>query len=246
LTATAYDGLGEIEPGVDLAALIVSVGPPPLDDDVIVIAHKAVSKAEGAVRALADVTPGPRAFELAAQHGKDPRLVQVILEQSRRVVRASDGVLICETRHGFICANAGIDASNVPGEDVVVVLPADPDRSARALRRRFRELTGAAPAVLITDSFGRAWRIGQCDVAIGCAGIRPAEDWRGLTDANGRVLRATMIAVADELAAAADLTRRKDSGCPAVLIRGTGHLVTDDDGPGAVALIREAEHDLFR
>jgi coenzyme F420-0:L-glutamate ligase/coenzyme F420-1:gamma-L-glutamate ligase len=246
VTATPIEGLGEIEPGADLAALIVATGPPLRDGDVIVIAHKSVSKAEGAVRELADVRPEPRALHLAEQQHKEPRLVQVILDQSRSIVRAADGVLICETRHGFICANAGVDASNVPGDDTVVVLPPDPDRSARQLRRRFRELTGVGPAVVITDSFGRAWRVGQCDVAIGCAGLLPAEDWRGRPDANGRELRATLIAVADELAAAADLARRKDGSCPVVLIRGTAHLVSDTDGPGAVALIRDAERDLFR
>jgi coenzyme F420-0:L-glutamate ligase/coenzyme F420-1:gamma-L-glutamate ligase len=246
LTASPIEGLGEISPGADLAELIANAAPALRDGDVVVIAHKAVSKSEGAVRSLGDVQPGPRALELAAEHAKDARLVQVILDQSRSIVRARRGVLICETLHGFVCANAGVDASNVPGHDLVVVLPADPDDSARALRRRFRELTGVAPAVLITDSFGRAWRVGQCDVAIGCAGLIPAEDWRGRSDANGRELRATLIAVADELAAAADLARRKDGGCPAVLIRGAGHLVRAEDGPGALALIRGAEHDLFR
>jgi coenzyme F420-0:L-glutamate ligase/coenzyme F420-1:gamma-L-glutamate ligase len=246
LTASPIEGLGEISPGADLAELIASAAPALRDGDVLVIAHKAVSKSEGAVRSLADVRPGQRALELAAEHGKDARLVQVILDQSRSIVRAWGGVLICETLHGFICANAGVDASNVPGHELVVVLPANPDDSARTLRHRFGELTGVAPAVLITDSFGRAWRVGQCDVAIGCAGLIPAEDWRGRPDATGRELRATLIAVADELAAAADLARRKDGGCPAVLIRGAGHLVCTEDGPGAVALIRGPEHDLFR
>ena len=152
--------------------------------------------------------------------------MQVVLDESRSIVRHSGGVIICETRHGFICANAGVDASNVPGDDTVVLLPANPDASARALRARLRALTGRAPAVVITDSFGRAWRIGQCDVAIGCAGVEPVEDWRGRTDANGRVLRATLIAVADELAATADLARRKDGSQPAVVVRGAGRHVT--------------------
>jgi coenzyme F420-0:L-glutamate ligase/coenzyme F420-1:gamma-L-glutamate ligase len=246
ITATPIRGLAEIEAGADLAEAIVSTGIDVDSADVLVIAHKVVSKAEGAVRSLADVQVGARAHALAAAQGRDPRHVQVVLEESRSIVRATGGVLICETKHGFICANAGVDASNVPGEDTVVLLPADPDASARAIRARVRELTGASPAVVITDSFGRAWRVGQCDVAIGCAGLNPVDDWRGRPDAGGRVLRATLIAVADELAAAADLARRKDASQPAVLVRGAGHLVSRDDGPGAVALIRAASQDLFR
>jgi coenzyme F420-0:L-glutamate ligase/coenzyme F420-1:gamma-L-glutamate ligase len=252
ITAIPLSGIGEIRRGDDLGAVIVDALGSTLGDeqvgsgDVVVVAHKAVSKAEGAVRRLADVVPGERAIELAAATGKDPRHVQVVLDQSRQIVRAQSSVIICETHHGFICANAGVDASNVPGEEEVITLPRDPDASARALRRRVQELTGAAPGVVITDSFGRAWRVGQCDVAIGCAGIAPVEDWRGRADSNGRTLRATMIAVADQLAATADLARRKDGAQPAVLIRGADRHVVADDGPGAAALIRSAEHDLFR
>jgi coenzyme F420-0:L-glutamate ligase/coenzyme F420-1:gamma-L-glutamate ligase len=243
----AVDGLPEITEGFDLGAAIaerveIAAG------DVLVVAHKAVSKAEGRVVSLAAVVPGERALALAAEHGKDPRHVQVVLDESRSVLRASRGVLICETRHGFVCANAGVDASNVPElQDAVVTLPLDPDGSARALRGRLRELTGVAPAVLITDSFGRAWRHGQVDVAIGCAGLDPLEDWRGRRDAGGRELRATWIAIADGLAAAADLARAKDSGRPVVLVRGFKRLVRrDDDGPGAAVLIRPESEDLFR
>jgi coenzyme F420-0:L-glutamate ligase/coenzyme F420-1:gamma-L-glutamate ligase len=247
LNAIAVDGLPEIAAGDDLAALIVDRLPAPLaDGDVIVIAHKVVSKAEGCIRALRDVRPGERARELAVQLDKDPRQVQVILDSTREVLRASHGVLICVTHHGFVCANAGVDASNVPGDDLVVTLPLDPDRSARSIRARLRELTGTAPAIVITDSFGRAWRHGQCDVTIGCAGIAPLEDWRGRTDAAGRELKATWIAVADELAAAADLARSKDGSQPVVLIRGAERHVTADDGPGARALIRPETEDLFR
>ncbi len=246
IIALPVPGLGEIEPGADLAGLIAGGGVAIEDGDVIVIAHKAVSKSEGALRSLREIVPGERAVGLAREQDKDPRLVQVVLDESRSIVRHAAGVIICETRHGFICANAGVDASNVPGDDTVVLLPADPDASARSLRARFRALTGRAPAVVITDSFGRAWRIGQCDVAIGCAGIDPVEDWRGRTDANGRVLSATLIAVADELAATADLARRKDGSQPAVVVRGAGRHVTAGDGPGAAALIRAAQQDLFR
>lgn len=251
LTLTALEPLPEITPGCDLAALIASAaqqqrGPRVEDGDVVVVAHKVVSKAEGRLRRLADVQPGERAQSLAREHDKDPRHMQVVLDESRSVVRAARGVLICETSHGFICANAGVDASNVPGPETVVLLPADPDASARALRRRLGELTGCAPGILITDSFGRAWRHGQCDIAIGCAGIAPLQDWRGRTDAHGRELRATWIATIDELAAAADLVRSKDGGQPAILIRGAQRYVTPEDGPGARALIRPAEQDLFR
>jgi coenzyme F420-0:L-glutamate ligase/coenzyme F420-1:gamma-L-glutamate ligase len=155
-------------------------------------------------------------------------------------------VLICRTRHGLVCANAGVDASNAGGDERLVLLPADPDASARALRARLRELTGEAPAVLITDSFGRAWRHGQCDVAIGSAGLAPLQDWRGGRDADGLELRATWIAVADEAAAAADLARAKDSREPAVRLRGLARHVTAADGPGAAALRRPPAEDLFR
>jgi coenzyme F420-0:L-glutamate ligase/coenzyme F420-1:gamma-L-glutamate ligase len=258
ITAWALDGLPEVDPGFDLAAAIVERSAAGLDaggvegplrsSDVVVIAHKAVSKAEGRVVCLADVAPGDEARRLAGEVDKDPRQVQVILDESRAVIRAAPGVLITETRHGFICANAGVDASNVPGQETLVLLPLDPDASARAIRARIGELSGVAPAVLITDSFGRAWRIGQADVCVGCAGLAPVEDWRGEADAHGRELRATVIAVADELAGAADLARRKDASQPVVIVRGAGRHVAGAglDGPGAQALIRAAEHDLFR
>ena len=247
LSASALEGLPEIAPGDDLAALIATALPePPQAGDVLVVAHKAVSKAEGRVRSLDDVNPTERALELAREGDTDPRHVQVVLDETRAVLRAERGVLICETHGGFVCANAGVDASNVPGADQVVLLPADPDASARALRARLRELLGVSPGVLITDSFGRAWRHGQVDVAIGCAGIAPLEDWRGRGDAYGRELRATWIAVADELAAAADLARSKDAMQPVVLVSGCERHVAADDGPGARALIRPKQEDLFR
>jgi coenzyme F420-0:L-glutamate ligase/coenzyme F420-1:gamma-L-glutamate ligase len=252
ISAFPVPGLPEIAPGDDLAELIVpalrSAGRPQgLDDgDVVVIAHKVVSKAEGRVRRLKDVRPGPEAIALAREQDKDPRLVQVVLEESRAVIRASRGVIITVTHHGFVCANAGVDASNVPGEDTVLTLPRDPDASARSLRARLRELTGAHPAVVITDSFGRAWRVGQCDVAIGCAGLAPAEDWRGRPDYAGREMHATLIAVADQLAAVADLSRAKDARQPVVVVAGAERHITTEDGPGASALIRAESDDLFR
>ncbi len=247
LRINALRALPEVKRGDDLAQLLADALPERPDDvDVLVIAHKVVSKAEGRTRSLADVEPGARAAELAHDLGKDPRHVQVVLDESRTILRAERGVLICVTHHGFVCANAGVDASNVSGEDELVLLPRDPDASARALRARIQALTGARPAVLITDSFGRAWRHGQTDVAIGCAGLQPLEDWRGRGDATGRELRATWIAVADELAGVADLARRKDSSEPAVLVRGAGRHVTTEDGPGAAALLRPESEDLFR
>jgi len=253
ISVTAIEGLPEVAPCDDLASLVamaVTDARDPLtqikDTDVLVIAHKLVSKAEGRIRRLADVRPSTRATELAEQLGKDPRHVQVILDESREVRRASHGVLICVTHHGFVCANAGVDASNVPSEGTVVMLPRDPDASARNLRARINTLTDANPAILITDSFGRAWRHGQVDVAIGCAGLIPLEDWRGRTDAFGRELRATWIAVADELAAAADLARTKDGALPVVLVRGADRHVSADDGPGAAAILRPESQDLFR
>jgi coenzyme F420-0:L-glutamate ligase / coenzyme F420-1:gamma-L-glutamate ligase len=246
-SAQPLPGLPEVRAGDDLGSLLVGAAPDALrDGDVLVVAHKVVSKVEGRVRALATVQPGPLARRLAAEHDKDPRHVQVVLDESAQLLRARRGVLITVTHHGFVCANAGVDASNAPEEGTLVLLPRDPDASARGLRARVRELTGAAPAVLVTDSFGRAWRHGQADVAIGCAGLHPLEDWRGRADAAGRELRATWIALADEVAAAADLVRAKDSREPAVIVRGLERHITVEDGPGAAALRRPAAEDLFR
>jgi len=247
ISVTALAPLPEVRPGDDLAALVLAASDGLRDGDVLVLAHKAVSKSEGRLRRLPDVEPGERAVALAAEHDKDPRAVQVVLDESEAVIRAQRGVLICRTRHGFVCANAGVDASNAPDDETLVLLPADPDRSARALRAALRERAGVAPAVVIADSFGRAWRHGQCDVAIGCAGLRPLEDWRGRADARGRELRATWIAIADEAAAAADLARTKDSRQPAVVVRGLErYVIADDDGPGAAAVVRPPDEDLFR
>ena len=215
--------------------------------DVLVVAHKVVSKAEGRVRRLGDVEPGERATALAAEHRKDPRLMQVVLDESAEILRAVNGTLICVTRHGFVCANAGVDQSNASGKrDEVVLLPENPDRSAAALRAGIDAVLGVRPAVVIADSFGRAWRLGQTDVAIGAAGLTPLDQWIGRSDAFGRRLHATSIAVAYTIAAAADLARSKDSLEPAVLARGLERFVTSDDGPGAAALRRPPEQDLFR
>jgi len=248
ISASALAGIPEVRPGDDLAAVIIAaLGTRTLsDDDVLVVAHKIVSKSEGQMVDLRDVTPGEHALRLAAEHGKDPRLVQVVLDHSTEIVRSRPGVLISLTHHGFVCANAGVDASNVPGEETVVTLPRDPDASARRLRAAIEARAGARPAVLITDSFGRARRHGQCDVAIGAPGVKLLEDWRGRHDANGRELHATWIAVADELSAAADLARAKDGRQPVVVVSGAGRHVSAEDGPGVVALLRPRAEDLFR
>ena len=237
-------GLPELGEGDRLGSLIAESAAP-ASDEVIVVSQKAVSKVEGRVRALADVEPGEHALKLAAELDKDPALVELILAESVRVVRAERGVLITETREGWVCANAGIDSSNL-AHGQVTLLPVDGDASARRIRAEIAAASGPSPALVIADSFGRAWRVGQADIAIGCAGLEPLADWRGRHDRDGRELSATVIAVADELAGAADLVRDKDSGIPGAVISGAGHLVTTDDGPGAAPLRRAAADDLFR
>jgi coenzyme F420-0:L-glutamate ligase / coenzyme F420-1:gamma-L-glutamate ligase len=231
-----------VRAGDNLAALVTAAAPDLRDGDVLVIAQKVVSKAEGRLRALAEVVPGAEACALAEDFDKDPRLVQIVLDESVEVIRADHGVIISETRHGFVCANAGVDLSNSGRDGLAVLLPLDPDASARALRSGI----GGRIGVVISDSFGRAWRLGVADVAIGAAGIWVLENWRGRTDAHGRELRVTEVAIADQLAAAADLVRAKDSGEPVVLVRGAERFVTSDDGPGAAALRRPRGLDLFR
>jgi coenzyme F420-0:L-glutamate ligase/coenzyme F420-1:gamma-L-glutamate ligase len=245
LSVVPVVGLPEVTEGDRLGELVA--GAAPLEPgDVLVISQKVVSKAEGRVRRLAEVEPGSEARELASRLDKDPALVQAVLDESRSVIRAEQGVLITETNTGWICANAGIDASNVPEEGIVTLLPLDPDASAQRIRSEIRRASGNAPAVVISDSFGRPWRLGQVDVAIGCAGLSPLEDWRGRPDRSGRELTATLVALADELAAAADLVRDKDAGMPTAIVRGLGERVRGDDGPGAASIQRPSNDDLFR
>jgi coenzyme F420-0:L-glutamate ligase / coenzyme F420-1:gamma-L-glutamate ligase len=254
LSARSLSGLPEIERDADLAALIVEAADGAIGEgQVIVIAHKAVSKAEGAVVSLADVIASARARELAASAAaetggpaRDARAIQVVLDESSEIIRAERGVLISRTRHGFVCANAGVDASNSADPETLILLPRDPDASARRIRARVAELTGAHVGVLISDSFGRAWRHGQLDVTIGLAGMQPLDDWRGRSDASGLELRATWLAVADAAAASADLARAKDSREPVVIVSGLERFLSDEDGPGALALLRPLEEDMFR
>ena len=238
-------GLPEFERGMSVGGELAARAEL-VEGDVVVVSQKIVSKAEGRVRELAAVVPGEEARRLAAALEKDPALVELILGESREVLRAERGVLIVETRHGFVCANAGVDSSNLAQEGTVSLLPEDPDASARRVRAEIGATTGVAPAVIVADSFGRAWRLGQAEVAIGCAGIVPLDDWRGRADAEGRELEATLIAVADQAAAAADLVRDKSSHVPAAIVRGLSHHVTPDDGPGAQTLRRPPAEDLFR
>jgi len=233
------EGLPEIQEGDDLGALVAERTELE-QEDVLVIAQKAVSKAEGRVVRLNEVEPSERARELAGDG--DPRRLEVILRESTRVVRSRPPLVISETRHGFVCASAGVDSSNAPEADTVVLLPLDPDASAAGLRERLRELTGAAVGVIVSDSFGRAWRQGTTDVAIGVAGIRPLLDLKGTRDRVGYELHATMIAVADELAGAAELVFGKTDAVPAAVIRGFGAR-----GEGSAReLMIPAERDLFR
>ena len=233
------EGLPEIAEGDDLGALIAERAE--LEHgDVVVVSQKAVSKAEGRVVRLDDVQASDRARELAADH--DPRQLEVILREAVRVVRTRAPLVIAETRHGFVCASAGVDASNAPGPDTLVLLPVDPDASAERIRRALRERTGRAVGVIVSDSFGRPWRTGIVDVAIGVAGLEPLEDWRGRVDPNGYELRATVVAVADEIAAAAELVRRKTAGIPVAVVRGL-----DVAGEGSARqLVMPHERDMFR
>jgi len=251
LELLALAGIPEVRPGDDLAGFIATAlagsGIGLMNGDVLVVTQKVVSKAEGRVVALTSVDPRPEAVAWAERWGRDPRQVELVLRESAEVVRWADGgLIISRTRHGFVCANAGVDMSNVGGEGAATLLPVDPDASAGALRDRLAELTGAAPGIVISDSFGRPWRNGIVNVAVGCAGLDPLVDLRGTPDADGRVMQATVIAVADELASAADLVGGKVTRRPVVLVRGyTARAPADGAGPGAAALVMDRAVDLF-
>jgi coenzyme F420-0:L-glutamate ligase/coenzyme F420-1:gamma-L-glutamate ligase len=246
LRVIGLGGLPDVRPGDDIAALILEAagrqGTPLATGDVLVVTQKIVSKAEGRVVALADVKPGAEAARLAQETEKDPRLVELILRESRRIVRQAGPVLITETRHGFVCANAGVDASNV-GRGLVTLLPEDPDRSAAEIRAGLREGAGLEVAVVISDTFGRPWREGHTNVAVGIAGMEAFVDYVGQVDPHGYDLRVSTLAVADELAGAAELVTGKLSGVPVAIIRGYEY----PKGSGTARdIIRPAERDLFR
>jgi coenzyme F420-0:L-glutamate ligase/coenzyme F420-1:gamma-L-glutamate ligase len=245
LRVVPVEGLPEVVEGMAVGELIAATAEP-ADGDVVVVSQKIVSKAEGRIRKLSSVLPGGEARRLAAILGKEPALVELILAESSEVLRAERGVLIVETVHGFVCANAGIDSSNLPEPDTVCLLPEDPDASARRIRAEIAAASGATVGVVVADSFGRAWRLGQVEVAIGCAGLAPLDDWRGRHDASGRQLEATLIATADQAAGAADLVFAQDGRVPAAIVSGLGRHVGAEDGPGAAALRRPRREDLFR
>jgi coenzyme F420-0:L-glutamate ligase/coenzyme F420-1:gamma-L-glutamate ligase len=249
LAVVPLAGLGEVRPGDDLAArlgdVLEAAGLPPEDGDILVVTQKVVSKAEGRLVELASVEPSALASGWAERWGKDPRHVEVVLRESSRLVRMDRAVIIAETRHGWVCANAGVDASNV-GPGTLALLPVDADASARGLREALqRRFGGARLGVVISDTFGRAWREGQVNVAIGAAGITVLQQYQGRVDPYGYELQVTEIATADELASAAELVMRKTDGIAAVLIRGLGDAVAETD-QGARALVRPAEKDMFR
>jgi coenzyme F420-0:L-glutamate ligase/coenzyme F420-1:gamma-L-glutamate ligase len=246
VTITGVEGIPEIDEGADLGAIIVAAtraqGLSLQDGDVITVTQKVVSKAEGRFVVLEDIEPSALAIELATNWEKDPRHVEVVLRESKRIVRMDHGVIICETRHGLVCANAGVDASNVPGGRLML-LPIDPDASAQGIRERIRQLTGADVAVIISDTFGRPWRSGYTEVAIGVAGMLPILDYVGQIDTSGRELRATWICTADELASAAELVTGKINRVPVALIQ--GYAVPRGDG-SASEMVRQADRDMFR
>ena len=249
VTIIGIEGLPEVQPGAPLAGLLRAActdqGTPLQNGDVLVVTQKVVSKAEGQVLDLKTVTPSPLALEYARAWEKDPRVVEIALAEAKRVVRMDSGVLITETKHGFICANSGVDASNVGHADAdwVVLLPDDPDASARRLRDEIRSATGAEIAVIISDTFGRPWREGAGNVAIGVAGMAPLWDYRGTPDNDGREMHSTVIAVADEVAAASELVTNKLSRVPAAIIRGYPFIHSEE---GIRPMLRERGKDLFR
>ncbi len=239
-------GIPEVMEGDDLAELIMKSvregGVSLRDGDVVVVKHKVVSKAEGRVVKLDTVVPGREARSLAAREGKDPRLVELMLAESVRVVRAGHGVIITQTKHGFVCANSGIDQSNV-GKGFVALLPVDPDRSARRIRVSLERRSGARLAVVVTDTFGRPWRLGQTDVAIGCSGVAPLVPYAGKRDRFGYELRVTEPSVVDEIAGAAELAIGKLKGIPAAVVRGAEYLRSE---AGVKSMMMPPDRDLFR
>ena len=248
IRAIGIGGLPEIGVGDDLAGLIMDAaaaqGTPVADGDVVVVTQKVVSKAEGRVMTIDDVVASPLALAITEGHRRDPRHTEMILRESRRIVRMDRGVIISETYHGYICANAGIDASNIPGTNAICLLPVDPDASARRIQQAIRERLGVDTAVLVSDTFGRPWRNGAVNVSIGVAGFNPVVSYVGEFDPHGNELHTTTIAVADELAAAAELVTGKLLGVPVAIIRGYPYEPMAD--ADSRAIVRGADKDLFR
>jgi coenzyme F420-0:L-glutamate ligase / coenzyme F420-1:gamma-L-glutamate ligase len=247
LTLTPIRGVPEVRPGDDLADVLwlaaARQGLTLAAGDVLVVAHKVVSKAEGRLVDLGTVVPSPFACQAAGELKKDPRLVEVILREARRIVRLDRGVLVVETHHGLVCANAGVDQSNVPGDGMVALLPRDPDASARALRKALEDRAGCRLGVIVADTFGRPWREGLVNVAVGVSGVPALRDHRGQQEPYGFMLVGTQMAVADEVASAAELAMGKVEGVPAVLVRG----LRLPEGDGCAAdLLRPPERDIFR
>lgn len=246
-TVHGLSGIPNIREGDDLAEIIVEAasrqGIKIMDGDILVVAQKIVSKSEGRIVDLRSVAPSPFARRLAKRTGKNPSHIEVILSQTKEIVRMVGRHLITETHQGFVCANAGVDKSNIEGEWAVSLLPKDPDSSAQRLRRRIKEISGSDVAVIISDTFGRPWRLGQTNLAIGVSGMKPLIDYRGCDDMYGRKLRLTVMAVADELASAGELVMGKAGGIPVALIRGYVYERGED---GARNMIRPRELDLFR
>ena len=248
ITVTGIGGIPEISTGDDLAMMIANAareqGTAIENNDVLVVTQKIVSKSEGAIVDLNDITPSQLAEEFATQYSKDPRHVEVVLRESKRIVRMDRGILIVETKHGFVCANAGVDASNVPGDEKLSLLPADPNESARRLREGLMLHLGCEVAVIISDTFGRPWRMGNTDVAIGTSGINPLRDYRGYVDPYGYPLTVSVAAIADQIAGAAELVAGKLDGVPATVVKGYEYSV--DGHATAQALVRDSAADLFR
>lgn len=238
------EGMPEVKPGDDLPQMLFeAVGDSLRSGDILVVTHKIASKAEGRLVALDAIEPSEFAKDFASRYEKDARHVEVVLRESRRIVRMDRGIIISETRHGFVCANAGVDASNVPGEDTVCLLPEDPDASARRVHERLREKTDLHIPAVISDSFGRPWRVGITNVALGVAGMNPLADYRGESDPHGYPLEASILAVADEVASASELVMNKTDGVPAAIVRGYPY----EPAPGSAGeLVMPPERDLFR
>lgn len=233
----------EIVKGDNLVSILADSKQSVTDGDIIVVAQKIVSKAEGRLVRLEDVVPSSLAKGLASEYGKDARIVELVMNEAKRIVRIKNGIIITQTHHGFVCANSGVDESNAP-DGYAILLPEDPDGSAKRIREQIKSKLSANVGIIISDTFGRPFRLGQTDIALGSAGIMPSQDYEGKKDTFGRTLKTTLIVTADEIAGAAELVMAKTTKCPMALVKGTG-LEISDDAPGAASLVRPESEDLF-